>query len=760
ALSDADSVQITVVAGNNAPTTVGIADVTVNEDALASAIDLFAAFDDSEDADTNLTYTITGNTDPSLFSSTPIDALAGTLTLNYAADANGIADITVRATDTGGLFTETTFRVTIYPVNDQPNGFDNTVSANEDTDHVFDPADFSWTDNEGHGLSAVVITSLPGTGTLYLDINGDGVADTGELISASDSVSMTDIAAGRLKFKPLANENGAGYTSFTFQIQDDGGTSNGGNDTDSSPNTMTIDVTPVNDAPVLSNNGASLGEGGTENIDAAELAATDQDNSALQLVYTVTTSPGNGFLALASAPTTPVTTFTQSDIDGGQLIYVHDGTETTTDSFIFDLTDGNGATVSAQQFDLTIAASNDAPTALGDTFAVNEDTPLVAGSVLANDTDPDSGALTATLVSGPTNAGTFNLNADGTFNYVPLSNYFGTDTFQYRADDGSAESNTVTVTIHVAPVNDLPTTRGEAYSAVPGETLVELAGVLVNDTDVENDALVAILVSGPANGSLVVNADGSFSYTPDAGFVGTDSFTYMANDGSGNSPVTTVQIEVAGSVEIPDTKPEAEPESESNDPSEENSGENEDPGEETQTPDTVRDAAVAEPTGTVGAADTLPGSAEDREQERLESILSGKSGQVALPSQQQAVDVLEWMLAQRNEQSEPTENRKEHRFGGLTLAFDAEYLWRSLDQLSDQVSDKGLLKFGLNTTVAATTVTATAGYVIWSMRGGFLMATMVSALPTWSHIDPLPVLDRKTGRNLQVTRDQTDRMFD
>jgi hypothetical protein len=101
-----ESATITVTAINDDPTTVGIADVTVAEDAADSVVDLFAAFADVEDLDSALTYTITNNTNPGLFTATTIDGVAGSLTLDYAADQNGSSDITVRATDTGGQFVE------------------------------------------------------------------------------------------------------------------------------------------------------------------------------------------------------------------------------------------------------------------------------------------------------------------------------------------------------------------------------------------------------------------------------------------------------------------------------------------------------------------------------------------------------------------------------------------------------------------------------------------------------------------------------
>ena len=97
----------------------------------------------------------------------------------------------------------------------------------------------------------VVIAAPPSNGTLYNDANSDGVVDGGEALSVLEWVPAADITAGRLKFKPVAEANGVGYDSFTFQVQDNGGTAGGGVDTDQTPNTMTIDVTSVNDVPVI-----------------------------------------------------------------------------------------------------------------------------------------------------------------------------------------------------------------------------------------------------------------------------------------------------------------------------------------------------------------------------------------------------------------------------------------------------------------------------------------------------------------------------
>src|SRR5436190_14118478 len=107
-----------------------------------------------------------------------------------------------------------------------------------------------------------------------------------------------------------------------------------------------------------------------------------------------------------------------------------------------------------------------------------------------------------------------------------------------------SDSNIATVSITVEAVNDAPVAVNDSYNTAEDTSVTFAApGVLVNDTDVDSASLTAILVSGPANGTLGFNADGSVTYTPNANFNGSDSFTYKANDGTADSNVATVTID-------------------------------------------------------------------------------------------------------------------------------------------------------------------------------------------------------------------------
>jgi hypothetical protein len=186
------------------------------------------------------------------------------------------------------------------------------------------------------------------------------------------------------------------------------------------------------------------------------------------------------------------------------------------------------------------------PIARDDFYTTTEGTPLSvpAPGVLANDLDLRGLPLTAVLVSGPAN-GTLVFNPDGSFVYTPNAGFTGTDAFTYQASNGTSSSLVASVTITVNPANQDPVAVDDSYTtAVDTPLTVPAPGVLANDSDPDGDSLTAQLVAGPSNGTLVLNPDGSFTYTPNAGFNGTDTFTYQASDGSALSNVATVTIQV------------------------------------------------------------------------------------------------------------------------------------------------------------------------------------------------------------------------
>ena len=252
---------------------------------------------------------------------------------------------------------------------------------------------------------------------------------------------------------------------------------------------------------------------------------TDADGGALSAVLGTTTS--NGSLTLNA---------------DGSFVYTPNAGFCGTDSFTYTATDGNAtsapATVTITVYSVPVANNAIAYTIIdGNTLTVN-----AANGVLANDTDADDGTLSAALGTTTSN-GSLTLNADGSFVYTPNAGFCGTDSFTYTATDGNATSAPATVSITVYSV---PVANAVAYTVIDGNTLTVTAanGVLANDTDADGGTLSAVLGTTTSNGSLTLNADGSFVYTPNAGFCGTDSFTYTATDGNATSVLATVTITV------------------------------------------------------------------------------------------------------------------------------------------------------------------------------------------------------------------------
>jgi hypothetical protein len=186
------------------------------------------------------------------------------------------------------------------------------------------------------------------------------------------------------------------------------------------------------------------------------------------------------------------------------------------------------------------------PFSMDNNYTTDEDKALKVAppGVLANDLDPDGDTLRAILESGPSN-GSLMLISNGSFNYTPKSNFNGTDSFTYRGNDGGANSHVATVFITVQSVNDAPVANDGTYSTDQNTLLTVLApGVLGNASDVDGDTLSASLDGDVGNGTLALQPDGSFTYSPDIGFFGTDNYTYSACDNRGLCDTATATITV------------------------------------------------------------------------------------------------------------------------------------------------------------------------------------------------------------------------
>jgi uncharacterized delta-60 repeat protein len=264
--------------------------------------------------------------------------------------------------------------------------------------------------------------------------------------------------------------------------------------------------------------------------DRGDVLVNDSGPAGRPLNSTLVLGPAHGTLAFDSF---------------GEFTYQPNNNYVGTDSFTYRADDGtalsNTATVT-----ITVHAIDRTPSAVDDAYIVDEDHKLLVDwpGVLANDTDPDGDLLYFDEVSKPLH-GMMELGSGYQFTYQPYANFNGTDSFTYRVDDGTLTS-LATVTITVRPVDDPPVANPDTYLVAKGSTLNVSShdGVLRNDTDLDSPHLIALRKTDPSHGTLTLNKDGSFHYTPTGGFTGDDSFQYRANDGSLDSKVATVTLHV------------------------------------------------------------------------------------------------------------------------------------------------------------------------------------------------------------------------
>jgi phage FluMu protein gp41 len=348
--------------------------------------------------------------------------------------------------------------------------------------------------------------------------------------------TSVDASTGQITYTPTPDSNGT--DRFDYAVADDSSA------TDTA--TVVINVAPVDDPPVARADPAtSIGPtratlNGTVNpggdttrvsVGLKEIATGDSIGAAVDTLRTALESDQSVSL------TTPDTLRPSTEY-----------------RYRIVATNSVDTLVSGPQ---AFTTDNVPPSAANDTAATDEDT-AVTVDVLANDRDP-GGALdpsTVTVVAPPATGATSVDASTGQITYTPTPDSNGTDRFDYAVADDSSATDTATVVINVAPVNDLPVARADTASVSSGDTTS--VPVLANDRDVEGplDTTSVAVVTGPANGTVLGTADGTISYTSDVGYTGPDSLRYTVDDTTGQtSEGTTVRIDVidAALTAAPDT---------------------------------------------------------------------------------------------------------------------------------------------------------------------------------------------------------------
>jgi len=172
----------------------------------------------------------------------------------------------------------------------------------------------------------------------------------------------------------------------------------------------------------------------------------------------------------------------------------------------------------------------------------------VTGNVLENDIDPEGEPITAALVDGPSHAESFTFNEDGSYSYTPVSGYVGTDSFTYTATAGEGTTAPVLVTITIT--NSAPVSAGDAKATHMGVNLNSTIQDFVSDPD--GDPLTTTIVTETKNGTLTLDENGNYTYKPDEGFVGSDSFTFTAYDGE----LDAEPVQLTATILVTNTQPE------------------------------------------------------------------------------------------------------------------------------------------------------------------------------------------------------------
>lgn len=408
----------------------------------------------------------------------------------------------------------------------------------------------------GNGTSPAITSSPTLTATQGLayaykvtasDPDGGPLTFTLDKAPAGMTVKTTSDSVAWLGWRPTSAQVGA--QEVTVRATDPTGLS--------TTQSFSIAVANGNDAPVANNDNYVMIKGGTMRQRSPGVLANDSDPDVGDtLVVGTWVLPQTGTLARNS---------------DGAIAYTPPADFTGMATFGYRAKDSFGlfskvATVSV------VVRANLAPTTVDDTVSVAPNTSLTI-DVLGNDSDPDTvidptnridpATVFIPLTGKPNNGGTVTVNANGTITYKPRLNFTGTEVFQYAVSDTyspTAISKAAYVRVNVTNVNAPPVVLNDTYTVIKGGTLnVAAPGVLANDSDPDpGDTLRAANYGMPKAGTLVGNADGSFSYTPSPTFTGMDSFAYLARDNAGLASKTAGWVKIAvranrGPVTVDDT---------------------------------------------------------------------------------------------------------------------------------------------------------------------------------------------------------------
>src|SRR5215217_6678680 len=520
------SVTVTVDAVNDAPSFQKGSDQTVNEDAGTQTVDGWATAvtagpnESGQTVDFQLT-----NDHNNLFApgGQPFVASNGTLTYTLAADKNGSATVKIKATDSGGTANggqdesaEQTFTIAVGAVNDAPSfqkGADQTVDEDAGAQTLN-----GWTTDISAGPA---------------DENGQQltfeVTNDNNLFTAGGQPAID--ASGKLTYEAAPNANGS--ATVTVKARDDGGTLNGGADT-SAEQSFTIDATAVNDAPIARADTMATDEDTKPVFPSSDLVGNDDEGAYNESSQTMTvTEVYEGTNGTVSLGMDGNITFTPEVDFSGDATFRY---------LVCD--DGSPSKCSVQSAVLNVTAVNDAPVADDHSVTTDEDT---TKEVTLSASDVEGDALGYTIVSA-TQHGTLS-GTGANLTYTPEANYNGPDSFTFKANDGTADSEPATVSIAVSAVNDAPVANDDTKSTNQDTPLVFPASQLLgNDNpgpaNERGQTLMVTAVDQAFNGQVSLGTNGDITFTPATDFIGQASFEYTVCDNGSPSECSVMIAKV------------------------------------------------------------------------------------------------------------------------------------------------------------------------------------------------------------------------
>jgi hypothetical protein len=526
ASNEAVARRYTIVA-NSAPTvSSAITDVTVDEDAIDTKIDLTTKFADVDEAASKLTYTVLTNTNTALVTTS---ISSGVLTLDYVADEFGTATITVQATDTGGATVTDTFDVTVNSKNDAP-----TFTAT-------DPAAVDE-DTGGYTLTGWATANLGPANESETATYTVEVISGGSILSAGPSINTN----GDLTYTVAADEFGT--VSFKVKVSD------GTDETDWQ--TFSIVVENVNDVPSFNASATDPGlavneDAGEQTITGWAVANLGPANESETATYTVNITSGseliNGDITVDASGNL---TFTPADDAFGTV------------EFTVKLSDGTDETAT-QNFSIVISSVNDAPavptlssipTVVEDTVGVQTVTGFASSNIGPSNEEPQTLSYDLEVISGGDKVTGLSIDASGTLTYSLVANAFGDVVFKVRAYDGFDYSEYSEATISITGVNDAPTVIGDpedqyldedaGAQSITGWVTFDLGG---NNNEGETAVFTVNVTEGAdlLDSGPTIDSNGTLHFTPKDDAFGTIIFNLKLSDGSKFTVANGFIIEIA-----------------------------------------------------------------------------------------------------------------------------------------------------------------------------------------------------------------------